>query len=52
MLDIEVVDDYIISMHQQMNIDKGATTAKKKKKEITLYTIAKTFLPKSLIYTV
>lgn len=51
MLDIEVVDDYIISMHQQMNIDKGATTAKKKK-EITLYTIAKTFLPKSLIYTV
>lgn len=50
MLDIEVVDDYIISMHQQMNIDKGATTAKKKK--ITLYTNAKTFLPKSLIYTV
>lgn len=49
MLDIEVVDDYIISMHQQMNIDKGATTAKKK---ITLYTNAKTFLPKSLIYTV
>lgn len=30
MLDIEVVDDYIIRMHQQMNIDKGATTAKKK----------------------